>query len=315
MNPILLRYAGFALVAVIAGGGGGYLAVNNGKQSPPQVVQSGTIPGQPFPGQGVPAIPAIPGTHGTSENKITVLAPNGSETLFTHKSSVYGGDLITWSGNTKRGVKIALLREEATSNTDPTPFIVGWIFGGTIPVNVVAWSNRALYNDTFTEEIYLAREPYRNYKILVVADDGKGKITLWNNNTNKPAANFDISDRPFTVAAIPQLRVVSPNGGEVFRIGDTVPIRFEAINMGDWNWVSMVVAIGRTRDAYGNVRPINLVNVGPETNTYTYNWTIRADEFAPGDDYYVLVDDSGLWRIPGLPNPDRSDAVFSVVAP
>src|SRR3989344_2545276 len=226
MNPILLRYAGFALVAVIAGGGGGYLAVNNGKQSPPQVVQSGTI-----------------------------------------------------------------------------------------PVNVVAWSNRALYNDTFTEEIYLAREPYRNYKILVVADDGKGKITLWNNNTNKPAANFDISDRPFTVAAIPQLRVVSPNGGEVFRIGDTVPIRFEAINMGDWNWVSMVVAIGRTQDIYDNVRPINLVNVGPETNTYTYNWTIRADEFAPGDDYYVLVDDSGLWRIPGLPNPDRSDAVFSVVAP
>src|SRR3989344_3383055 len=60
MNPILLRYVGFALVAAIAGGGGGYLAENNGKQSPPQVVQSGTIPAQPFPGQGFPAIPAIP---------------------------------------------------------------------------------------------------------------------------------------------------------------------------------------------------------------------------------------------------------------
>src|SRR3989338_8566228 len=178
MNPILLRYAGFALVAVIAGGGGCYLAVNNGKKSTPPVTQSGTIPAQPFPGQGVPAIPAIPSTHGTNENKITVLAPNGGETLFTHKSSVYGGDLITWSGNTKRGVKIALLREEATPNTDPTHFIVGWIFGGTIPVNVVAWSNRVLYNDTFTEGIYLAREPYRNYKILVVADDGKGKIKI-----------------------------------------------------------------------------------------------------------------------------------------
>ena len=94
-----------------------------------------------------------------------------------------------------------------------------------------------------------------------------------------------------------------------------MPIPFEAINMGDWNWVAMVIAIGRTQDMYDNVRPINLVNVGPETNTYTYNWTIRADEFSPGDDYYVLVDDSVLWRTPGLPNPDRSDAVFSIVAP
>ena len=53
MNPILLRYVGFALVASIFGVGGGYLAVNKGKQSPPSVTQSGTIPAipaQPFPG-------------------------------------------------------------------------------------------------------------------------------------------------------------------------------------------------------------------------------------------------------------------------
>ncbi|MEK7198192.1 MAG: hypothetical protein AAB648_01875, partial [Patescibacteria group bacterium] len=60
MNPFLLRYVGFTLAAVIAGAGGGYLAVNNGKQSPPQIVQSGTIPAQPFPGQRVRAIPAVP---------------------------------------------------------------------------------------------------------------------------------------------------------------------------------------------------------------------------------------------------------------
>lgn len=63
MNPILLRYGAFLLAAVIAGAGGGYLAVNNKKASPPAVTQSGTIPAipaQPFPGQGVPAIPAIP---------------------------------------------------------------------------------------------------------------------------------------------------------------------------------------------------------------------------------------------------------------
>lgn len=59
MNPILLRYAGFALVAAIFGVGGGYLAVKNERPTPP----SGTtvaIPAQPFPGQGIRAVPAIP---------------------------------------------------------------------------------------------------------------------------------------------------------------------------------------------------------------------------------------------------------------
>lgn len=65
MNPILLRYAGVALVAVIAGAGGGYLAVNK-KTSPPPITESGTIPAipaQPFPGEGIPAIPAVPAEH------------------------------------------------------------------------------------------------------------------------------------------------------------------------------------------------------------------------------------------------------------
>lgn len=73
-----MRYGGIALVAVIAGAGGGYLAVNNKKESPPVITESGTlpaVPAQPYPGyggpvyvgpgetyvnRGVPAIPAIP---------------------------------------------------------------------------------------------------------------------------------------------------------------------------------------------------------------------------------------------------------------
>jgi len=65
MNPILLRYMGFLLVAVIAGAGGGYLAVNNKIVSPPSVTRSGTtpaVPAQPFPGLGIRAIPAKPAT-------------------------------------------------------------------------------------------------------------------------------------------------------------------------------------------------------------------------------------------------------------
>ena len=62
MNPILLRYVGFALAAVIAGAGGGYLVVNKKATSPP-VTQSGTVPAQPFPGEGIPATPAVPANH------------------------------------------------------------------------------------------------------------------------------------------------------------------------------------------------------------------------------------------------------------
>lgn len=84
MNPILLRYTGIALVAVIAGAGGGYLAVNNKKASPPPVTQSGTIPAIPaqtFPGQGIPAIPAIPGIPTSVEKPEPTNAPAISHIL------------------------------------------------------------------------------------------------------------------------------------------------------------------------------------------------------------------------------------------
>lgn len=64
-----MRYAGIALVAVIAGAGGSYFALNN-KNDQQVSTQSGTIPAipaQPFPGQGVPAIPAIPAFPGDRE--------------------------------------------------------------------------------------------------------------------------------------------------------------------------------------------------------------------------------------------------------
>ncbi len=77
MNPLLLRYVGFALVASIFGIGGGYLAVNNKTDQP--ALSSGTtvaVPAQPFPGQGIPAIPAVPATpwKGKREFKAPVIS-------------------------------------------------------------------------------------------------------------------------------------------------------------------------------------------------------------------------------------------------
>lgn len=84
MNPFLLRYVGFALAAVIAGAGGGYLAVNK-TASPSAVTRSGVvpaIPAQPFPGQGIPAVPATPaiplirGTEAKSAPVLTSVDPS-----------------------------------------------------------------------------------------------------------------------------------------------------------------------------------------------------------------------------------------------
>ena len=310
MNPLALRYVGFLLAAVVAGVGGGYLAVNQ-KVSPPSVTQSGTVPAQPFPGQGIPAIPAIPGKSDAEESRITVLTPNGGEVFFSRVSSAKGGDLILWSGNTKRGVKIALLREDATLNADPSPFIVGWIYAGTIAENIFPWGNRGIWDENFTHTKDI---PGGKYKILVAADDGKGKFELWNHSTNKPG-NFDLSDRAFTIAPRPRLKVITPNGGEMFKIGDTVPIRFEAIDMGDWNWLPIAVVIKRAPDPYYENRGIlQYVWVDPETATYEYNWKISSD-ILPSNDYYVLVDDTGFWNLASLPDQDMSDGLFSIVAP
>lgn len=310
MNPIVLRSIGFLLAAVVAGAGGGYLAVNK-KASPPQVTQSGTVPAQPFPSQGIPAIPAIPGKPNAEENRITVLTPSGGEVFFSRASSAKGGDVILWSGNTKRGVKIALLREDVTPDKDPTPFIVGWIYAGTIAENIFPWGNRGVWDENFT---HIKDMPGGKYKILVAADDGKGGFELWNHKTNKPV-NFDISDRAFTIAPRPRLKVITPNGGEMFKIGDTVPIRFQAIDMGDWNWLPIGIVIERaSAPYYANKPSLQYVWVAPETATYEYSWKISAD-FLPGNDYYILVDDTGFWDLASLPDQDMSDSLFSIVAP
>lgn len=312
MNPILLRYVGFALAAVIAGAGGGYLAVNTGTIP--------AIPAQPIPGQGIPAEPAIPATPGlqSAGQGITVLTPNGGETFFSLENS--DTNLITWRGNTRRGVKIALLREKVAPNTDPTPFIIGWIFAGTIGENIYPWNDRMIFDETFNRAQDI---PPGKYKILVASDDGKGNFTLWNKSNNKPATRFDISDNSFTVAPRLKLKVLSPNGGETFKIGEIVPIRFEATGVpyNPWFDVMSLILLKSTDNYYSLVDPLVLahITVKPGDGTYVYEWDTSGKTYyspqvyVPGD-YYIIVDDARNGR-GGLPDYDRSDATFSILAP
>ena len=331
MKQKLLRYIGFVLTAVIAGAVGGYLATNNERMSPPPVVLSETapaIPAQSFPGQktpAIPAVPAVPGIRSEGENKITVLTPNGGETFcdISQPNSEGWWNYVKWSGNTDRGVKIALLRPETSSEKDPTPYIVGWIVGGQLytggkvyaPDNTFVWDCRWMVgNETFTEEIMV---PPGKYKILVVADDGKGKFVLWNQNANRPATNYDISDQPFTIAPKPKLKVISPNGGETFKIGDTVSIRFEAIDIPNTGWFNVMdVWLMKPTEsrAYGQGILLQKTGVKSGTGTYFYEWKLWPGAYQPGD-YYIEVDDIGGWTVASLPEPDKSDATFRIVAP
>ena len=328
MNPILLRYAGVALVAAIFGIGGGFFAVNN-KASRPEPPSGTTVavPAQSFPGQKTPAIPTvpvIPGVHSEGENKITVLTPNGGETFcdISQPGSEGWWNVIEWSGNTDRGVKIALLRPEASSDKDPTPHIVGWIVAGQIYTGVKGYPGNTytfnctweVTNETFTEGITVIPG---KYKILVVADDGKGKFVLWNKNANMPATNYDMSDQSFTIAPKPKVKVIFPNGGEALKIGDTVSIRFEADNIpnhGMFNVMDVwLLKPGQSR-ASGEGLLLQKVGIKPGTGTYVYEWKLWPGVYKPGD-YLIEIDDIGGWIVASLPEPDKSDTTFRLVAP
>lgn len=109
MNPILLRYVGVALVAAIAGlGGGVYIANNNTPQTTPLGAVS-AVPAEPFPGAGIPAIPAIPATpvqKPEKENTIVIIRPVGSRGYVKGLASGFPSELpIEWSWNLPKGTK------------------------------------------------------------------------------------------------------------------------------------------------------------------------------------------------------------------
>ena len=136
MNPIFLRYAGIALIAAVFGVGGGYLAKNDIRPTP----SSGTtvaIPAQPFPGQGIRAIPAVPAQpqKGKPDIGITSISYIQGE---ADKNQVVD-PMLTWWGTTNK--------------------IIGSNFSDK---NTIYWDGKILVRDMpstknsdGTEEIYL----------------------------------------------------------------------------------------------------------------------------------------------------------------
>lgn len=154
MKPILLRYVGFALVAVIAGAGGGYLAVKNKTVSLPAATQSGivsAIPAQSFPGQGIPAVPATPAeplVRGTEPNSAPVLTrvdpnyqpykPKGNLVNAGQPALIHGSNFVSkhntifWDG------------KELTNDREAYVYADAEAISFTVPANVKPGSIHAI---------------------------------------------------------------------------------------------------------------------------------------------------------------------------
>ncbi|NIM11198.1 MAG: hypothetical protein GTO45_04340, partial [Candidatus Aminicenantes bacterium] len=105
----------------------------------------------------------------------------------------------------------------------------------------------------------------------------------------------DTSDSVFTIAALPVITIIYPNGGEQFEVGFNCLIT--------WN-TSVPVASMKVEYSVNNGS--TWTTLVESTSQYSYNWTIPD---TPSDNCLVRVTDnaSGVF--------DVSDAVFSIVFP
>ena len=322
MNPALLRFLGTILILVVGLGSG--LSTPSKKEAstlgrtktPPSQTSSATIkaiPAQPSPGTGtktIPAIPAVPCRNETAA--VTILTPNGGET-FTQGYEDNSPNLITWSGKAK-AYKLALVKPNATTTSDPTNLIMGWIDTYAISYeNIYNWSAVYVYDNSFTNLINI--DPGK-YKILVVADDGRGQLTLWDKRGNRKG-NFDISDQPFDIVPQRSLKILYPNGDEIFRMGQTVKIKVEAVRLDN------ALMVLRLFPGYN----LEIAALPVDTGTYEVSWTIPLPKSPipgvpfPSEGYMVFeagdyeIRALSAWEAPFPMVGDSSDSTFTILEP
>ncbi|MBI4155957.1 MAG: hypothetical protein HY507_01860 [Candidatus Zambryskibacteria bacterium] len=137
---------------------------------------------------------------------VVVTFPNGGETLMQFVVPTY---TVTWSGGWHR-IAAYLVKPEATNNSDPSKLILGSI--GASPYEVdplgaellattmsLPWDGGSVANlDPGGDWVMWEGVPPGNYKILILSENDKGEMLLWDGVNNKPG-NWDVSDQPFTM--------------------------------------------------------------------------------------------------------------------
>ncbi|GEM_PF-4843434 len=339
MNPILLRYAGFALVAVIAGAGGGYLAVNQ-KAALLSVTQSGTIPAipaQPFPGEKSPAVravPAIPAKKAVGRNQIQVITPNGGEKFVQGKGKI----AIKWSGGTEKVMLALMSTENEKYGVDFINLFDQVIAENLPPEGTLEWDGLSTCYGAGHQEFYLKYYPGMPepgcqsvtpsfYKILAITQNRKGEpisyeTLVWGVDAFD-SYPWDKSDSLFMIVADntpTAIKLIQPKGGETFKASVYDP------SLGSWtNFGSLVNYRWELTDAAGNAWPnpkqlysINFYKgsayVGRTGFWHQYPWSemqLYMPDIPPGDNYTAEI----VFHGPNGDIKDKSDIPFSITAP
>lgn len=221
---------------------------------------------------------------------VIVSVPNGGETYVQGLKYT-----LSWSGGTDR-VQILLVSETATSGSDPTEFIVGWIATSTAPSGSVIWDARSVCT---LDGICVKIDP-GNYKILALSEDELGFLTLWDDIANQ-AGNWDVSDKPFTVHPEASITLYIPNGGEYYTVGYQLILCWDTFNILS---KKVTVELWKAGKFYRTIFQDYELAAG--TGSYANRWIIPAD-VESGSDYQVKIYDPTLSQV-----YDMSDMFFTI---
>lgn len=238
---------------------------------------------------------------GQHVDPVTVTSPNGGERVIPGKGitiSASGGRSEALGGAVS--ITFSLVAPTATTTSNPADGIVGTIPSG---VSGYVWDARkVIVGDSPEQGPIEADVPSGNYKILAVGTDTLNHKTIWDSATNTPG-NIDVSDAPFTILPAPSVTVVSPNGGEAYKYGNTVTITWEAKSL-----LSKSVNI-RLLKAGSLVQTIATnVAQSAESGLFVRSWTVPST-LPVGSDYTIEVADAANTSV-----KDTSDGQFKIAS-
>lgn len=332
MNSIVLRYLSFVLVALLAGAGGGMLVANKRPANPP----SGTtvaIPAQPFPGQGIHAIPAVPATPRLPKKGnggVRLLSPVNGERFVQGKGPIH----ISWTGGTE---KVWVILDNLNfgqwhweSNTYVPNAGTNWIDpsipSAYDPASYVAWGEINLMDYVIAEnqpasgsidwDGMTACFGYQNtgcrrvlpgiYRILVVSQEKRNQPVTYETLFSVQYTNWDENKIPFLIItnnSISSLKVTRPTASD----------HWYSFNYNDGERVGLSVTGLTQRETYpGQVYTFNLYKGGKYIGTLSDDlWQIdlqRREDLGVG--FYPA------WVIPLIPNeslPAGNDYTVEVI--
>ncbi|MFH1181240.1 MAG: Ser-Thr-rich GPI-anchored membrane family protein, partial [bacterium] len=143
--------------------------------------------------------------------------------------------------------------------------------------------------------------PGNDYKIRVIGVD--------NPNSYNEAGKSDLSDNYFSIVsaatAIPSITVLSPNGGEAYKTGDTVNIKWNSINI-DAGKVKIELSYKHNDPTYPGGQYIEDWIIGETANAGSYLWKIP--------EYYAngIVASSFAIKISAAGASDYSNGKFTI---